>query len=65
MDEATKQRILDGDLDAFAKIVGKYQNMVKGYALRRLGNWRSTTNAIGQMLCRRVLKNSKRSLLNW
>lgn len=39
MDEAKKQQILAGDLDAYGKVVREYQGMVKGYALRRLGDW--------------------------
>lgn len=39
MDEAKKQQILAGDLDAYGEVVREYQGMVKGYALRRLGDW--------------------------
>lgn len=40
MDARTKQRILDGDLDAYGEIVREYQGMLMGYAMRRLGDWR-------------------------
>jgi RNA polymerase sigma factor (sigma-70 family) len=39
MDEVTKRRILDGDLDAYGEVVREYQGMLMGYALRRLGDW--------------------------
>jgi RNA polymerase sigma-70 factor (ECF subfamily) len=39
MNQATKQRILDGDLDAYGEIVREHQGMLLGYALRRLGDW--------------------------
>lgn len=39
MDSATKQRILDGELDAYGDIVREHQGILLGYALRRLGDW--------------------------
>ena len=39
MDSLTQQRILDGDLDAYGKVVRAHQDMLLGYALRRLGDW--------------------------
>lgn len=40
MDAVSKQRILDGDLDAYGDIVREHQGMLIGYAMRRLGDWR-------------------------
>ena len=40
MDESTRQRILNGDLEAYRKVVLEHQDMLLGYALRRLGDWR-------------------------
>ncbi|MFK5924614.1 MAG: sigma-70 family RNA polymerase sigma factor [Verrucomicrobiota bacterium] len=39
MNSITKENILAGDLDAYGEVVREYQGMVKGYALRRLGDW--------------------------
>mgnify|MGYP003858176075 FL=1 len=39
MDRLTRQRILEGDLDAYGKVVRAHQDMLLGYALGRLGDW--------------------------
>ena len=39
MDGPLKQRIVDGDLDAYAAVVREHQGMLLGYALQRLGDW--------------------------
>ncbi len=39
MNQFTQQRILDGDLDAYGEVVREHQDMLLGYALRRLGEW--------------------------
>ena len=39
MDEILKDRILQGDLDAYGEIVRRYQGMLMSYALRRLSDW--------------------------
>jgi RNA polymerase sigma-70 factor (ECF subfamily) len=39
MNPFTQQRILDGDLDAYGEVVREHQDMVLGYALRRLNDW--------------------------
>lgn len=39
MNRFTQQRILDGDLDAYGEVVRKHQDMLLGYALRRLSDW--------------------------
>jgi RNA polymerase sigma-70 factor (ECF subfamily) len=39
MNQATKTRIIDGDLDGYGDVVREYQGMLLGYALRRLGDW--------------------------
>lgn len=39
MDQLLKERILDGDLDAYGDVVREHQGMLLGYALRRLGDW--------------------------
>lgn len=39
MDEILKNRILQGDLDAYGEVVRKYQGMLMSYALRRLIDW--------------------------
>jgi RNA polymerase sigma-70 factor (ECF subfamily) len=39
MNPFTQQRILDGDLDAYGEVVREHQDMLLGYALRRLSDW--------------------------
>ena len=39
MNDALKQRILDGYVDAYGDVVREHQGMLLGYALRRLGDW--------------------------
>lgn len=39
MDEILKNRILQGDLDAYGEVVREYQGMLLSYALRRLNDW--------------------------
>jgi len=39
MNRFTQQRILDGDLDAYGEVVREHQDMLLGYALRRLSDW--------------------------
>jgi RNA polymerase sigma-70 factor (ECF subfamily) len=39
MDILTKQRILHGDFDAYGDVVREYQDMLLGYALRRVRVW--------------------------
>lgn len=39
MNEILKNRILQGDLDAYGEVVKKYQGMLLSYALRRLTDW--------------------------
>ena len=38
MNQFTQQRILDGDLDAYGEVVREHQDMLLGYALRRLSD---------------------------
>ena len=39
MNEFAQQRILNGDLDAYGEVVREHQDMLLGYALRRLSDW--------------------------
>lgn len=39
MNRFTQQRILDGELDAYGEVVREHQDMLLGYALRRLSDW--------------------------
>jgi RNA polymerase sigma-70 factor (ECF subfamily) len=39
MNSFTQQRILNGDLDAYGDVVREHQDMLLGYALRRLSDW--------------------------
>jgi len=39
MDEATQQRILAGDVEAYGDVVRTHQRMLLGYALKRMGDW--------------------------
>lgn len=46
MDEVLKQRILGGDLDAYGEVVREHQQMLFGYALRRLGDYRQAEEVV-------------------
>ncbi len=39
MNPFIQQRIVDGDLDAYGEVVREYQDMLLGYALRRVKDW--------------------------